>query len=50
MASLFSEALSCLVVVTVGLAPMLVYWLAQVIGELSAVKLRVHRLETCQPR
>ena len=32
MASLFSEALSWLVVVTIGLAPMLVYWLAQVIG------------------
>ena len=32
MTSLFSEALSWLVVVTVGLAPILVYWLAQVIG------------------
>jgi hypothetical protein len=32
VASLFSEALSWLVVVTVGLAPILVYWLAQVTG------------------
>jgi hypothetical protein len=30
--SLLSGALSWLVVVTVGLAPMLVYWLARVIG------------------
>jgi hypothetical protein len=31
--SLLSWALSWLVVVTVGLAPMLVYWLARVIGQ-----------------
>jgi hypothetical protein len=30
--SLLSGALSWLVVVTIGLAPMLVYWLARVIG------------------
>lgn len=32
MGSLLSEALSWLVVVTVGLAPILVYWLTLVIG------------------
>ena len=32
MGSLLSEALSWLAVVTIGLAPMLVYWLARVIG------------------
>ena len=32
MAGIFSEALSWLVVVTVGLASILVYWLERVIG------------------
>jgi hypothetical protein len=41
--SLLSGALSWLAVVTIGLAPMLVYWLARVIGGRSAAKLRVHR-------
>ena len=33
MGSLLSGALSWLAVVTVGLAPILVYWLARVIGQ-----------------
>ena len=33
MGNLLSGALSWLAVVTIGLAPMLVYWLARVIGQ-----------------
>ena len=43
MNSLLSGALSWLAVVTIGLAPMLVYWLARVIGRGFAAKLRVRR-------
>jgi hypothetical protein len=47
--SLLSWALSWLVVVIVGLAPMLVYWLARVIGQALRRKAAVHRRVTCQP-
>ena len=38
--NLFSEALSWLVVVTIGLAPILVYWSARVIGQAHRRKAR----------
>jgi hypothetical protein len=38
--SLLSGALSWLAVVTIGLAPMLVYWLARVIGQAVRRKAR----------
>ncbi len=40
MGSLLSGALSWLAVVTIGLAPMLVYWLVRVIGEALRRKAR----------
>jgi predicted Na+-dependent transporter len=41
--SILSGALSWLVVVTMGLAPMLVYWLAWMIGRAMRCKAPVHR-------
>ena len=49
MGSLLSWALSWLVVVTVGLAPTLVYWLVRMIGQVLPAKLRVRRRESRQP-
>ena len=40
MGSLLSGAMSWLVVVTIGLAPMLVYWLVRVIGRALRRKAR----------
>ena len=49
MGSLLSWALSWLAVVTVGLAPMLVYWLARVIGQALLRKTLVRRRVSRQP-